>query len=115
MTRKPTTREKIEALTLARKAIRYGHQSWICWALRDVARDSIRLRPAVEHLEKYITAALEHGNKQARKDPIPTLMFWVRRYRPELARDNKHMKQYRLQWIDWMIGCLADDLAKENK
>ncbi len=38
------------------------------------------------------------------------LSGWLRKHRPDLPRTKKDMLRYRLQWIDWMIACLEEDL-----
>jgi hypothetical protein len=98
MSRKPTSAEKTEALLLARQLIRQRHTRFICVALDDVIWSSKRLEPAAKALKRYITHAL--GGEI-------TLDGWVSKNRDGLRRERNSMREYRLQWIDWMISQLG--------
>lgn len=102
----PSAADKIEALQLVRMDIQSGRQAWICWALHNVARYNKKLELAAQELERYVTKQLEQGNPNPVNEPRPTLGFWVRDCRPDLPNDEDTLREYRLQWIDWMIACL---------
>jgi hypothetical protein len=100
---------KIEVLKRARAMIKTGYYGGICSALTfcysfdEMAKFSL----AAYELRKYIGAKLGSS---------VYLESWLERKKPNLDRSDSNMKKYRLQWIDWMIVCLQEDLAaKQHK
>jgi len=78
-----------EILKEARIKIQMGHNRGICAAVSD---DNYGFK--CTQIKSYISHALAGHN---------WLDDWVRYNRPNLPRDSKSMRKYRLQWIDWMI------------
>lgn len=99
---KTLIRQKIQALQLARERIDSCKEPWLCRALAQVATLHSELDEAVTELRRYIMRVL--GKKHGWLDS------WLRRYQPTIPRSEEYMRLHRLQWIDWMIGCLQEDL-----
>ena len=103
---------KIKLLNCARKLIKSGKNEYICVALR-ASRDSyygiygFYGYDVVRELKSYISNQL---------GDCTTLDEWIKnrsRYK-NLNQSLKAMRKYRLQWIDWMLSCLREDLASKT-
>jgi hypothetical protein len=99
---------KIEVLACAKTIIEQGRASFICFALDAVKWDlgwSYERSCAVDKLSSYISRQL---GKCAYFDE------WLEENRKSLAQDKESVKKYRLQWIDYMISCLQEDLSNKQ-
>jgi hypothetical protein len=98
---------KIEVLQRARKKIKSGEFRGICAAIywSYYLTEESKYRLAANNLRDYISKRL--GN-------YVYLDQWLERDQPELSRNANSMKRYRLQWIDWMLSCLREDLASKT-
>jgi hypothetical protein len=103
---------KIRLLKEARKIISRKDQKYICYALSSAARSmdwSILKWGVYEKLTDYISKAL--GRHAYYQDWVKT-----NNKRLNLELDADSLRKYRLQWIDWMLCCLEEDLvAKKAK
>jgi hypothetical protein len=99
---------KIEVLQRARKKFKTGMYPGICSAIFSSYNcwHERHLDAAGMALTDYISESL--GNRAA------YLGQWLSVDRPQLSRSDKNMKKYRLQWIDWMLSCLREDLASKT-
>jgi hypothetical protein len=103
---------KIEVLTRARKNIETGKYRGICAAIY-FSWDwccSKEFITASNTLRNYISNILGCN----RLVYYRYLDNWLEEKRPKLNRSDKSMKQYRLQWIDWMLSCLQEDLGEKK-
>lgn len=93
----------IQALLLVKAAIaaRAGQTNWICHALINVTDSQPHLRTAAIQLMEYITASLDGEGI--------TLGGWLFA-RDKVFRSEAELRACRLQWIDWMINCLKEDM-----
>jgi hypothetical protein len=100
---------KIKVLLRARLRIEKKLDPYICWALAyvmDTSRSRIE-NDAAFAMKRYIHNSL---------GGMSTLDSWIvyRRKGKNLLRDGYNaddVRQYRLQWIDWMVQDLHDQLA----
>jgi hypothetical protein len=104
---------KIEVLTRARESIQAGMEPFICYAINRVVAKNKREDKSVDELLEYIEKSLGDN---------AFLSGWVRANRPKLhskTYETNFMRKARLQWMDWMLSCLEEDLhykrAKEKK
>jgi hypothetical protein len=97
---------KIAVLQQARKEFNTVRCSGICTAIHtSIDWDSpIKFHNAGLSLLEYIKESLEYSLY---------LEDWLKKNKPHINRSDKNMKEYRLQWIDWMIACLQEDLASK--
>lgn len=84
-----TRKMKINELKAARRRLSKGRAFFICEAL-NWGRE-----PVQNVLRQYVIDSLV---------PFGTLDPWLAKHRPHLQRSAKNLKQYRLQWIDWMTN-----------
>jgi hypothetical protein len=101
---KEMLQNKIAALRKARSRIRGGIRHWICIALDDVGGQNPKLRNACTELIRYIAKALGRHS---------LLSDWVHSRPHKFYVSWDDMQRNRLQWIDWMIACLEEDLAEK--
>lgn len=100
---------KIEILKKARIAIKSGNTMFICIAIDDVKRASGHMhwselsyiKESVDQLRLYISNALERTSSYG---------TWLE---VKLGRETTTTedREGRVQWIDWMIRCLEEDLS----
>lgn len=110
---KPTTQQKIKVLQLARAVVaRPKYKAGLCYALSLACSNQRQLWPAAAHMKKYVTRVL---------GPNMFLEGWLRRnagvqvyHSYDTPRNRRKMRATRLAWIDWMIQCYKEDLAKEG-
>jgi hypothetical protein len=96
---------KIAVLQQAKKRFNTGGYPGICSAITfsyDYC-DSEQEKAAKE-LKNYISKQLQD---------YLYLNGWLRNNRPKVSTSEFSMKKHRLQWIDWMIACLQEDLASK--
>lgn len=65
-----------------------------------------------EHLEKAANQLVDYISKSLKSNTY--LYYWLHWNRPNLLTDGSKMKKYRLQWLDWMIACLEEDLQEKQ-
>lgn len=96
--------QKIEILLEARARLHSRRSFSICGAIRIHARHldwkGRDVWDAAEELLTYIQEAL--------RPEWYSVKGWIEVYRPYLPRDEESLRNYRLQWIDWMIFCLEN-------
>jgi hypothetical protein len=108
---------KIKMLQGARRRIRTGHTRFVCYAITN-ERESMLLKnwelagQASHDLKRYIEKVLGLS---------AYLDGWIARKRPKINKTFKNrpqdqvqtrMRAIRIQWIDWMIDCLKEDLQQ---
>ena len=110
---------KIEALQHARKLIQNGDEEYICHALNEFAYASLlggvvdRREDVVRNLKQYIRQVFNTEYSYY------CLEDWLAKEKictKTIAYKYRHKaRQTRLNWIDWMITCLSEDVAKLEK
>lgn len=107
-------RQKIVLLTKARQYIKNNHCRGVCRAIQYA--DDYSDSKAANQLKDYINRVLGYRNAY--------LETWLRDMRPKYLWpdmfDGGYAKEARLQWVDWMIARLQEDIAagdttKESK
>lgn len=81
----------------AQRRICNGQSRYICLALsRETDWSNCAEAVAARRLKAYIHKELKH---------CMVLESWMDRYAPDIKkRDAFSMRQYRVKWIDWMLG-----------
>jgi hypothetical protein len=105
-----TLERKIKLLTGARKFIKNKECDYICVAISK----SVDYRWNY-YIENQISWELrDYISKELRNDL--TLNCWMSRRRKynSFKQTPESMRKYRLQWIDWMLSCLREDLASKT-
>lgn len=110
---------KIEALQHARKLIQNGDEEYICHALNEfvyigLLEDLDGAREAVvSNLKRYIRQAF---NTEFSYYSLEDWLLKEEICTKKVAYKYRHKaRQTRLNWIDWMIACLSEDVAKLEK
>jgi len=97
---------KILLLEKAKKLIESGRSYYICWALSDVSHYHEFGAIGVASFCDYIGKALKGESR---------LEDWLYVYHPKFEQTASNIRKLRMKWIDWMIECLEEDLAKLEK
>jgi hypothetical protein len=92
---------QINLLIKVKQRIKISEYSYICWAIEDLAEDTIY----GEELTKWISVQL-NGKSCYR--------IWMLKNHPAIYHDMRFQDfiEARLQWIDHMISVLQEDLTK---
>lgn len=93
--------KKIDILSNAKIRIENGKDNFICFAICTAARNIRADEILANELRGYIMRQIK---------PYVNLDDWVRYKRSTLNRDKASMRSYRVQWIDWMIKQLQDQI-----
>lgn len=97
---------KIKVLKLARTRIKNHKDEYVCHAIINCGWTGYHfndpLREAKGSLRNYIAKVLAPCE----------LTSWLRCKKKKWDTSGAAMRQHRLQWIDWMIASLEDDLHK---
>lgn len=94
---------KIDILAKARIRIENDDENFICFALVFAARNLYSDQAHATQLRRYIMDEIS---------PHVNLDEWLSRKRPAFKRDKSSMRSYRMQWIDWMIQQLQDQISE---
>lgn len=95
---------KINVLANARIRIENGSDNFICFALINAARNSYGDQMHETQLRRYIMKQIT---------PHVNLDEWLYHKRPTFKRNKTSMRSHRVQWIDWMIQQLQDQIAED--
>lgn len=96
---KAIDKQKIALLRQAKKNLKNEQNIYICTALQSASNSYPNIYESAKcELTDYILLLV--GKDASGYEN------WLRRAMPDLPRDEVSMRQYRIQWIDWMIASL---------